>query len=93
MAKILRDTEMMEIIQKGVGKGDIKPTEKYLILLDQMASIITETYGGDQGVAKDSEIDDLGCCCAFHINDKVPDDGGVFANYDTDVTWSNKEEY
>jgi hypothetical protein len=36
--------------------------------------------------------DELGWTCGFHIDDRVPDDGGVFARYDKDVAWKDGKE-
>jgi len=29
----------------------------------------------------------------FHVNECVPADGGVYKDYDTDVTWEDGKEY
>jgi hypothetical protein len=89
MAKILTDKELFEIISSAYGEIDDK--DQYEIFLKDLGDVICMHFGGDRGCV--SYMDDgLGYTCAFHINETVPSDGGVFKKYDPDVVWKDGVE-
>jgi hypothetical protein len=95
MAKILKDTEMADIIRRAVHDGEtIECADAYEHFLEDLGTLICDHFGGERGVVGRPEgpDDELGWICGFHINECVPDDGGVFARYDTDVKWLNAQE-
>lgn len=89
MAKILTDVEMAAIIHKAVHDKDrIEFSDSYTAFLEGLALLICDNFGGEVGhVCPPVEGEDLGWTVAFHLNDCVPSDGGVFKDYDTDVKW------
>ena len=90
MAKILTDCEMIDIIKKA--PQEIDDSNQYRHFLEALGDLIAANFGGTRGTVTNDPGDGLGCTCAFHVNDSVPDDGGVFKSYDTDVKWKYGRE-
>jgi hypothetical protein len=90
MAKILKDTEMIEIIRKAPDEIDCQ--DAYIHFLEDLGTLIADHFGGIRSTVDYTEADDLSYTCAFHVNECVPTNGGVFKNYDKDVTWKDGEE-
>ena len=90
MAKILTDCEMIDIIKKA--PQEIDDSDQYRHFLESLGDLIADNFGGIRGTVSNDRDDGLGYTCAFHVNDSVPDDGGVFKGYDTDVTWKHGRE-
>jgi len=92
MAKILTDMEMAEIIHKAVhDPEEIDCADSYRYFLEGLAALICEHFGGTPGEVAEPD-NELSWSVGFHINDCVPEDGGVFARYDRDVTWTGGME-
>ena len=95
MAKILKDTEMADIVHRAVHDKDvIEEADAYNRFLEDLGELICSHFGGRRGAVSGPDYpgDPLGWACGFHLNECVPDDGGVFARYDTDVHWINGKE-
>lgn len=100
MAKILTDEEMGKIIYDATHPAEITSaiaaqlgdSDAYRHFLEDLGELIASHFGGERGVVGGPEGDSLGWTCGFHVNDCVPSDGGVFADYDTDVVWKDGEE-
>ena len=94
MAKMLKDKEMADIIYRAVhDDGEIICDDSYAHFLEDLAKLITKHFGGEvKNAPSYDEHDGLGWMAGFHVNECVPADGGIFAKYDTDVTWKNGEE-
>ena len=95
MAKILKDAEMGRIIHDAThDNGIIGDADAYAHFLEDLGELMGAHFGGDRGAvsAPDFAGDGLGWTCGFHANECVPDDGGVFKDYDTDVIWKNGKE-
>lgn len=94
MAKILTDKEMLDIVRRAIeDKNEIEDAGTYEQFLEELGNLIALYFGGERGVVGIPDHGgDLGWTCCFHINDSVPDDGGIFKDYDKDVTWQNGEE-
>ena len=90
MAKILRDTEMIDIIRRA--PQEIYDCDAYRHFLEALGDLIAENFGGTRGNVSNDRDDGLGYTCAFHVDDSVPDDGGIFKGYDPDVTWKDGKE-
>lgn len=90
MAKILTDEEMADIIYRAVHNEEIDCDDAYQHFLEELGNLIADHFGGERGSV--SHDDDVGYTCAFRINECVPDDGGVFKRYDTDVIWKDGVE-
>jgi hypothetical protein len=95
MAKILKDTEMADIIHRAIHDGgEICCADAYAHFLEDLGQLICTHFGGERGNVSGPDYpgDELGWVCAFHINDCVPDDGGVFAKHDIGVVWLDGRE-
>jgi len=92
MAKILKDTELLAIVSRIVQNDEIDDSDQYKEFLEDLADVVTKHCGGEVGSADYDGGDGLGYTIAIHVNDSVPPDGGVFADYDTDVKWLDGEE-
>ncbi|MEI6424008.1 MAG: hypothetical protein WCP55_17460 [Lentisphaerota bacterium] len=90
MSKILTDCEMIDIIR--MAPQEIDECDAYRRFLEALGDLIAANFGGTRGTVSNDRDDGLGYTCAFHVNDSVPDDGGVFKGYDTDVTWTDGKE-
>jgi len=92
MAKILTDVEMAGIVAKAVGDpGLIDCEDSYRAFLEGLADLLCDHFGGEHGDATEPD-DALPWTVAFRLNECVPEDGGVYRKYDTDVTWKGGEE-
>jgi len=84
MAKILKDTEMLEIITKTVKENLIDDGGQYCNFLEELAGVVADHFGAEAG---DAGIEDGEYYIAFHPTECLPDGGGVFKDYDKDVEW------
>jgi hypothetical protein len=93
MAKIITDKEMVEIIEKVIADENVFGDQNiYKRFLYDLAELITNYCGGDHGEPDYDAADELGYIVPFRIDDRIPEDGGVFKDYDTDVTWKDGKE-
>ena len=94
MPKILTAAEMAEIIRRAVHDGEIECSDAYWNFLDDLGELICTHFGGMRGDVSmpDYPGDELGWSCGFHVNECVPDDGGVFAKHDIGVVWLDGRE-
>lgn len=90
-AKLLKDTEMLDIIQRAVLDSEIDDRNQYADFLKELGSLICNHFGGVPGEL-DHENDGIGWAMQFHHNDCIPDDGGIFAKYHSDVSWVGDSE-
>ena len=91
MSKILTDKEMLDIIRRTVIGNEIDDSDQYLQFMEDLGDVIVKHFGGKRGTADFQEGDD-DFYLAFNISEEVPEDGGIYKEYDTDVTWKNGEE-
>ena len=89
MAKILTDKEVLEIVKKAVEDAAIDDMHTYERFLQDLTVLVTDYFGGVPGTAG---YDDGGFYCPVHISEEVPCDGGIYKDYDTDVTWIDGKE-
>jgi len=87
MAKVLTDKEMIDIIIRAPQEIDYQ--DSYLHFLECLAELITTHFGGDYSPGDYEKSDGLDYIVCFNVNECVPDDGGVFKKYNTDVTWKD----
>jgi hypothetical protein len=93
MAKVLTDKEIGEIIHEAIhDKGIIDCSDSYTNFLEALADLVCDHFGGERGGVGYDSGDGLGWTVCFKVDEYVPDDGGVYAKYDTDVTWNNNKE-
>ncbi|MFA6608873.1 MAG: hypothetical protein WCT07_03110 [Candidatus Paceibacterota bacterium] len=89
--KLLKDTEMLDIIKRAVVDSEIDDSSQYKSFLADLGALICDHFGGEPGEIDHDKNDGLGWCMQFHHNECVPDGGGVFAKYHTDVSWDSVE--
>ena len=80
MAKIIKDTELADIIRRIIEDNEIDDAKTYADFLNDLATLITDYCGG--------EFASVGVV----LDENVPDDSGIWKHYDTDVTWKDGEE-
>ena len=90
MSKILKDSEMIDIIRRA--PEEIDCGDSYLHFLEDLGTLIADHFGGDFMRAEFVPTGSLGYIGVFNVNDCVPDDGGIYKNYDKDVTWKDGKE-
>lgn len=91
MSKIITDKEMLDIVSRVIN-GEVKLNpDDYKEFLNNLAETIAGVFGGSNSYPDYLDAD-LGFAIPFHIDQHVPHDGGVYAKYDTDVTWKNGRE-
>ena len=92
MTKILTDQELGEIIWKATHDANlIECADAYAHFLDDLGELICAHFGGSLGnVARPDN--NLSWTVGIHVNACVPADGGVFKEYDTDITWIDGHE-
>jgi hypothetical protein len=95
--KIITDKELADLIERVVN-GDTDAPEwideaaTYRAFLTDLAELATNYFGGIANIATFDPCDALGWTVAIQLSDDVPDDGGIWAKYDTDATWKNGKE-
>lgn len=93
MAKTLTDKEMCDIIHRTIHDPEILGEQRtYCRFLEDLAQLICSYFGGTPGNLGLPDYDLPHYTVGFHVNECVPTDGGVFKDYDTDVTWKDGEE-
>ena len=90
MSKVLTDTEMAEIVSRAVEtESFIEDEGRYAKFLEDLGDLIADHFGGRRGgVGKE----DGKHYVAFHIDECVPENGGIWNDYDMDVVWEDGEE-
>jgi len=92
MAKILTDKELGEIIFKATHDTSIiECADAYKYFIEDLADLICNHFGGVRGDVQEPETE-ISWTVPICINELVPDDGGVFKEYDTDVSWKDGKE-
>lgn len=84
MAKQIQDTELLEIVE-GAIKGDlIDDEDTYLKFLKSLAELVTDHFGGE--VPNEPGEIAGNYYIGIEWNEALPEDGGVFKKYDTDIS-------
>ena len=88
MSKVLKDTELLEIVRTLIeGKDIISERPCYVRFVSDLGQLIADYCGGEVvTVSDDLQEEALGVCAHFMWNESVPGDGGVYARFDTDVS-------
>ena len=101
MSKVLTDKEMADIVRRAVDDDSlIECEDSYLHFLEDLAQLIASHFGGEAGTATTMGVahddpnghDGIMYTVAFQVNESVPPDGGVYRDYDKDVTWEDGRE-
>ena len=104
MGKIIKDTEIMAMLvqlqqnQPNLpwGYEPVSPAIAYAEFLQDLGYLIARHFGGSfNGVSEPDGIEDLGYTLSFSWGWKVPENGGFYANLDTDIsvdTWRKQSQ-
>lgn len=93
MSKIPTDKELADIaVRATTDDGIIDCSDQYARFLYDLGRVITDHFGGEPGVVTVPTDDLSEWTLGVSLNDSVPSDGGVYALYDTDVTWEDGVE-
>ena len=92
MSKILTDHELAKIVDSIIdGTEGFDCCYQQLEFVDGLAKLLAKHCGGSIGVTEyTDELDTY--TTVINVNDDVPTDGGIWKDYDTDVTWSDGKE-
>jgi hypothetical protein len=91
MPKQLTDKQLAEIVHRAVhDESLIDCQDAYLHFVEDLADLIESHFGGEAGTVYFGPYDLF--YLNFHVNDSVPADGGIYKDYDTDITWKDGEE-
>lgn len=92
MAKIVKDTELVELIRSVVESKEIQESPSYRGFLYDITNALCSHFGGRQGhISYDPDLG-LGWTVAVHQDASVPPDGGIWNRVDTDVSWHDGKE-
>lgn len=86
--KVITDRELLAIIKQAIETDDvIGEAETYQAFLGDLGQVVTAYVGGQvEAVSAPRGANaSLGWCLHIRYTPSVPADGGVFAQYDTDV--------
>jgi hypothetical protein len=88
MSKVLKDSELLEIVRTIIhGKDVISERQCYVRFVSDLGHLIADYCGGEVvTVSDDLQEEELGVCAHFIWNEAVPGEGGVYAEFDTDVS-------
>ena len=84
MAKILTDKELLDIVKRTIEGDEIDDQDQYMVFLDQLSRLITDNFGGNYGQVNWDATDELGYTVAITQDGNIPEDGGIYAKYDTE---------
>jgi hypothetical protein len=97
MSKIIKDTEIAEILVQAINNPEqtpwalvakgITPDAAYKALLRDLGYLVTRHFGGRfNQVDGPDGIEGLGYTLSFSWDRQVPINGGIYAGFDTDVS-------
>jgi len=98
MPKIITDGEMIDIINRAYKERHlIDDFDQYTDFVNDIADVICKHFGGTHGIV-DGLPNEKGeyegeYAVGFHIDENVPEDGGIYKDYDKDVAWKDGEEH
>ena len=92
MAKILKDSELAEMVTKAVEKNSdlIDDAKSYGQFLEDLTELLCRYFGGEPGTASFYPGDGLGWTVGVHVNESALED--LWNGYDTDVIWVDGKE-
>ena len=92
MAKMITAKELAEIITRQaevkllLTSDEIDDADAFLSMMSDMAETVTTYCGGEvlNGASADGGV----CMIGIHPNDSLPEDGGIWKDYDTDESFA-----
>lgn len=92
MAKMITNVELAEILTKLLTGDEIDDSDQFSSLMTSAAKLVADHCGGE--VVRDATFTSqfflLGenkWMIGIDANDSLPEDGGIWKNYDTDVSF------
>ena len=86
MSKVIRDSELAAMVHYVVHGRVLSVKDDYLGFLEDIGKVVAKYCGGEVVAASADDMDDgLGHCVHFAWTERVPEDGGIYRNFDTDV--------
>lgn len=97
MAKMINAEELAEIFNKLLVGNEIDDSLEFGKFMTGAAELVCDFCGGEvvnpASFGEGETPDDSHCwMIGIHANDSLPDDGGIWKDYDTDVSFINGEE-
>jgi hypothetical protein len=89
MSKVLTANEILKAIN--ILNDDIDCQDHYEHFIEDLSKLLAKHAGGEFSQVTDQEFGE-GMFITFNVNELVPADGGVYKNFDTDVTWKDGVE-
>lgn len=96
MSKLITDKEILAALTKAIQNqphlpwatdNTVLPEKAYAIFLHDLGSLVARHFGGRcNQVSPPDGIEDLGYTVSFSWNFRVPSNGGIYADLDSDVT-------
>jgi len=90
MAKIITDRELADVVRRIVHDNQLDDMATYLSFLSELGTLVTGFMGGVSGAAT---MDEAEFFIPIRHDDCVPEDGGIWKDYDRDCSveeWSKK---
>ncbi len=94
MSKIITDTEILGVLTASIANyqeahwavSPLSTEAAYQHFLDDIGKLIARHFGGRfNQVAKPEGIENLGYTLSFAWDHRIPPDGGIYLNLDTDL--------
>ena len=85
MSKVIRDSELAALVLNVVHGTVNSEQDGYMDFLEDIGKAVAKYCGGEVVAITGAVDDGLGHCVHFAWNEAVPDDGGVYRYFDTDV--------
>ncbi len=86
MRKLITDQELLQILHMVINERVIDDRLVYAYFLMSLASLIADYCGGEAISVSPPAEDGLPWKVTYQWNENLPEDGGVFANFDTDIS-------
>lgn len=90
MSKVITDTELLAILARVISTNDvIEDSHTYGKFLKDIGNVVASYCGGECVCLSEPPGGDglnNSWCLHFRHDQSVPDDGGVYASFDTDVS-------
>jgi len=100
MSKVLTDFEVCEIVHDTIVNDEIDDLDTYTKFLERLGEVIADFFGGEficvsEPLSDERDYDVNRHCLHFKYTEEVPEGGGIYARYDTDVSveeWKNDQK-
>lgn len=98
--KVLTDKEILKIVEQAIIGDGIDCADQYRYFLEDLGRLVADHFGGycaivGEPLCDEGGPDETSWCLHFVYNECVPKDGGVYAQFDTDITieeWKGEKD-